>query len=968
MSRLCIPRKKGSVTDQREYTLIPTKHPHPTAASRSVPLLMLADGRVYTQNTNLPSKPGQVGLRDSMLGSFPQLRAQSEHSATEDTVSPNIRIEPDVYEIQENPSAHRLKRNRQSTRWQTAVIPQLIYPYMKLLQTTQNLYDDPEPVQRECVCGGKGERTLDITVVRFHRLSQLSLAVCECTPAGVQLIQKGLFPSAPTHPTLAVDIRVMEFVKGLFLRVAPNHRAWCETDPLRQRFSNALQWLSSLKHATKGVVDKILGLYRETLHSRANTAGPRHDATSSPPTSRTSSRLDNNELPPDSLPLSSRPTSPLGSSGARSPVADNINDPSSSSSSSEDEGECTNKRPRVNEMSPPLDRPSEYLRSRCPLCFGSSYTDEELFELDFNAISHPDSVFMAEEEVKVMEETVESIRPRQRRTGQAGVNVKDVEEEEDGFEGSMKVPRSALNGCEASFTAADERREKASTKFFDCTVLMAMLCRHDRVLWIANMTSAGERQHYVLALIEKLFQHLPEWFRIGLLYDIGCQLHRSCIKWDFLDDYIDRIEFAISVFHAFGHHWPCQLIYHPRKRDGFGLSDSEGCERFWHSISCLIPYLRVCGYHQRIYTLDCQVEYADQESLKGLGLWISKKQSDAAGREWTGQRAVQESGHTSDYLREQWELQRETQTQPLPTVQEVLRLRESLTVLKGQRDELERAILDIHLEDWDDNMQKLPLVKNSIADTEKREIRHLMTSPYLRERMNALALKTRLVALLRSRKFQRDRLERSFRKQINEAKIHSQIAQSVKQKDPGIQKLARSYNEKVAGMERMVTSRKAPRNAIPPKQIPMDQLFSLDVDDEIWQDVGLTDEWDTATPPPWLADDSVRSGIRGMLDIDRSKEELTRLAHERDSMQHWFSEEWAVLAEAISETEELHETSLDMEGEFLGYEEVEEQRNQAEEEAEDSEGEDIDCDKEVYSTVIAFDTVEGRDDASDDDE
>ncbi|KAI6146782.1 hypothetical protein BKA82DRAFT_4330312 [Pisolithus tinctorius] len=84
------------------------------------------------------------------------------------------------------------------------------------------------------------------------------------------------------------------------------------------------------------------------------------------------------------------------------------------------------------------------------------------------------------------------------------------------------------------------------------------------------MTSAGEKQHYALALIKSLFSHLPDDFHIGLLYDIG-------------------------FFHAFGHQWACQLIYHPRKQEGFGLSDGEGCERFWSSIKPLIPSLQVSG-------------------------------------------------------------------------------------------------------------------------------------------------------------------------------------------------------------------------------------------------------------------------------------------------------------------------------------------------------------------------------------
>jgi hypothetical protein len=193
-----------------------------------------------------------------------------------------------------------------------------------------------------------------------------------------------------------------------------------------------------------------------------------------------------------------------------------------------------------------------------------------------------------------MQHYVESIRPVKPTSAKRRRAEPDAEED-DTFEGPLLVPKSALDGCESGFTAADERREKASTRFFDDTALMALLCRHDIVLWVVNMRSAGEKQHYALALMETFFQHLPLTFTVGLLYDIGCQIHRSCVKWNFLDRYLDRLTFGISVFHAFGHQWPCQVIYHPRKCIGFGLSDGEGCERFWHSISKLIAVLRVSG-------------------------------------------------------------------------------------------------------------------------------------------------------------------------------------------------------------------------------------------------------------------------------------------------------------------------------------------------------------------------------------
>ncbi|KAI6102146.1 hypothetical protein F5141DRAFT_1190035 [Pisolithus sp. B1] len=121
---------------------------------------------------------------------------------------------------------------------------------------------------------------------------------------------------------------------------------------------------------------------------------------------------------------------------------------------------------------------------------------------------------------------------------------------------------------------------------------MALLCHHDHVLWLVNMTSAGEKQHYALVLLKYLFAHLPTTTTVGLLYDIGCQLEHNCCKWKLLDEEIlSRLKFGISVFHAYGHQWPCQIVYHPWKCVGFGLSDGEGCEQLWSSLKMLIPIL-----------------------------------------------------------------------------------------------------------------------------------------------------------------------------------------------------------------------------------------------------------------------------------------------------------------------------------------------------------------------------------------
>jgi hypothetical protein len=39
----------------------------------------------------------------------------------------------------------------------------------------------------------------------------------------------GLFGSAPKEPSLAVDVRVLDFVTRMFQRLAPNNTAICQT-------------------------------------------------------------------------------------------------------------------------------------------------------------------------------------------------------------------------------------------------------------------------------------------------------------------------------------------------------------------------------------------------------------------------------------------------------------------------------------------------------------------------------------------------------------------------------------------------------------------------------------------------------------------------------------------------------------------------------------------------------------------
>lgn len=61
--------------------------------------------------------------------------------------------------------------------------------------------------------------------------------------------------------------------------------------------------------------------------------------------------------------------------------------------------------------------------------------------------------------------------------------------------------------------------------------------------------------------------------------------------------------------------------------------------------------------------------------------------------------------------------------------------------------------------------------------------------------------------------------------------------------------------------------------------------------------------------PRWLGDESVRSGIKAQLLVDRCTEESNHLSQERCAMQLWMQEEWASLEHAIAGASKSHSLS-----------------------------------------------------------
>ncbi|KAG1858086.1 hypothetical protein F4604DRAFT_1882907 [Suillus subluteus] len=339
---------------------------------------------------------------------------------------------------------------------------------------------------------------------------------------------------------------------------------------------------------------------------------------------------------------------------------------------------------------------------------------------------------------------------------------------------------------------------------------------------------------------------------VGLLYDIGCQLEWSCCKWSLLDESILlRITFAVAIFHAYGHQWPCQIIYHPRKCEGFGLSDGEG-------------------------------------SLQGFGHWLHRCWIHCQMKKNAALDNLQDLDLDEDMLRVEWKAQIAHQTRPAPrqsrnkaaeVITTLLALEKTLDAHDASVRELEARLHGGHVDDMVElNLQLIDAHLSALGVEDKAELEKMKKDIYFTARLNARAVKTHIQDCLHQQKFELERLERSYRASINAEKLHANTQHSIKHCEPSILKLVSTYN----GL--------APPFAIPPHSILRDGIFQLNVDDNIWQDIGLDDA--TLNPPVWLSDEAVRNGIWLQLEVDRCFEEEARLMRERSVMQEWILTEW----------------------------------------------------------------------------
>ncbi|KAG6846484.1 hypothetical protein H0H93_013693, partial [Arthromyces matolae] len=209
----------------------------------------------------------------------------------------------------------------------------------------------------------------------------------------------------------------------------------------------------------------------------------------------------------------------------------------------------------------------------------------------------------------------------------------------------------------------------------------------------------------------------------------------------------------------------------------------------------------------------------------------------------------------------------------------------------------ERATLQENLDKVDN---KIKAKRTALGVDGRHNLKRFLDNKFLQLKMNASALKQRICARLRERKFELDRLERAYRHTTsNEIRVHNHIKSSAKRHEPTILGLVTKFNKLCDEMEKLKRDPEAPTPGPVPSKLNKEGLFKLDVDDNIWENIVWNDEERAELVPKWLGDENTRTGIRAMLELKRCEEEEHRLSLERCSLQEWFTEEWACTIVAI---------------------------------------------------------------------
>ncbi|KAH9460516.1 hypothetical protein Pst134EB_008689 [Puccinia striiformis f. sp. tritici] len=459
-----------------------------------------------------------------------------------------------------------------------------------------------------------------------------------------------------------------------------------------------------------------------------------------------------------------------------------------------------------------------------------------------------------------------------------------------------KVSRSKKtpDKCADSHKAADDTRNETTWKGCDDTGLMGLCCRHDGVIYLANIFETGENRALPLSILKRLLQNIDPNRPVGVLYDIGCSLDK------FIEKDRSRLFFGTAVFHTFVHDWPCQLSYNPRYNDGWGLSDGEAMERLWSSLSPQVSPLRYATRNNRLGALAHRCKFRNKEGILGLAAWLRQKFLNALRKRDAAKKELKEIFHTlnpyeeghinysKDFLQAQWEKQ--TQCESQRAEDDELRMKQLAEFFRNEE------VLDKTkcVEDWHDIVtifENHKVKQQELAVLLGRDYQELLGATVDKEKMLALLWEAKSQLFSQAVQLQGER-HPIMGSQTVGTKIQQRILKAITRRKSPVDKAIKEFNKRrstyLAAYE--PTRLKLPEN----KELGYKAFLKMDLNDPFWNDGFFFH-----SRHPWAVDYTVRSGIMAMLMMDRVQEEVQILSQELDRAISWAHEHWIALKHVI---------------------------------------------------------------------
>lgn len=80
-----------------------------------------------------------------------------------------------------------------------------------------------------------------------------------------------------------------------------------------------------------------------------------------------------------------------------------------------------------------------------------------------------------------------------------------------------------------------------------------------------------------------------------------------------------KIDWSVSIFHAYAHTVKCQLKYHPRIQKNIGLTDGESLERIWSYLGKFVSTTKHMRPAHRLDILSLAIQHISQRMITDLG-------------------------------------------------------------------------------------------------------------------------------------------------------------------------------------------------------------------------------------------------------------------------------------------------------------------------------------------------------------